>query len=94
MHKSFSQCQALRRMIHLWIILSHAVLSHGKYLLIETGHNITNKDYMTDDSGSGCKPALIKSGRQIECGRDGSNCFMWEVMVNTAEECKAKVKRI
>ena len=47
-------------MILLWIIiLSHGIVSHGKYLLIETGHNMTSKDYM--EAGSGCNPGSFGS---------------------------------
>ena len=67
--------------------------SHGKYFLIKTSKKETsNKDYMM--AGSGCQPARINSRKEIECGLHASNCFEWEVVVNTNLECREKVNMI
>ena len=83
-------------MIYLWtLILSHAALSHGKYLLIETDdHNITSKDYF-EDGGSLCavgNPFNLKYRKEVECGRGQSNCFQQTVEAHNAASCRVKVK--
>ena len=57
-------------MIFLWVLLvSHRMVSHGKYLLIETGKNETSEDGL-EMAGSGCQPARINSRKEVECGRE------------------------
>ena len=76
-------------MILLWIlIVSNGILCNGKYFMINTGKNETSKDYMM---AGGCQPARIYSRREINCW---SNCFEWNVVVNTNLECREKVKRV
>ena len=76
-------------MILLWIIvISHGIVTHGKYFLIETGHNMTSKDYL--EAGSGCIPGTMRE--EIKCAGGWSNCYPTEVVADTALECRAKVK--
>ena len=57
-------------MIFLWILLlSHRLVSHGKYLLIETGKNETGEEGL-EMTGTGCQPARINSRKQVKCGRE------------------------
>ena len=56
-------------MILLWVLLvSHKLVSHGKYLLIKTGENETSEDGL-EMAGTGCQPARINSRKEVWCGK-------------------------
>ena len=57
-------------------------MSHGKYLLIETGHNMTSKDYM--EAGSGCNPGQMRT--EISCAGG------WRRVEEESLKCPTKVK--